>query len=98
MNFQTEIETLIRARYPILYIISSEETRVQDLLVDLARRRQKKIFEWSCTTGIIPAGASIQSVNRWVGWKVGARAVVVVKSFAGIAVMLGGAYFIWTAM
>ncbi len=30
MNFQTEIETLIRARYPILYIISSEEMRVQN--------------------------------------------------------------------
>ena len=29
MNFQTEIETLIRARYPILYVISSEEMRVQ---------------------------------------------------------------------
>jgi len=29
MNFQTEIETLIRARYPIIYIITSEETRVQ---------------------------------------------------------------------
>jgi MoxR-like ATPase len=64
MDFPAEIETLIRARYPILYIISSEETRVQDLLVDLARTRQKKIFEWSCTTGIIPAGTSIQSQKQ----------------------------------
>ena len=30
MNFQTELETLIRARYPILYIITSEEVRVQN--------------------------------------------------------------------
>ena len=29
MNFQTEIETLIDARYPILYVITSEEMRVQ---------------------------------------------------------------------
>ena len=28
MNFQTEIEILIRARYPILYIITSEEMLV----------------------------------------------------------------------
>src|SRR6266446_2766247 len=61
MNFQTELETLIRARYPILYVISSEEMRVQSLVVDIARKRQKKAFEWSYSTGIVPAGASIQS-------------------------------------
>src|SRR5580693_4564072 len=61
MNFQTELETLIRARYPILYIISSEEMRVQNVIVEIARKRQKKVFEWSCSTGIVPAGNSIQS-------------------------------------
>ena len=43
------------------------------------------------------AGTSLQSVNRWLGWKVGARAVVAVRAVAGVAVMLGGAYFVWTA-
>ncbi len=61
MNFQTEIETLIRARYPILYILSSEELRAQQLIVDIAHKRQKRVFEWSCSTGIVPAGTSIQS-------------------------------------
>ena len=61
MNFQTELETLIRARYPILYILSSEEMRVQDLVLDIAKKRQKKVFEWSYSTGIVPAGTSIQS-------------------------------------
>jgi len=61
MNFQSEIETLIRARYPLLYIITSEEMRVQNLLVEIACKRQKKIFEWTCSSGIVPAGASIQS-------------------------------------
>ncbi len=56
-----EIETLIRARYPILYVVSSEEMRVQNLVMDVARRRQKKVFEWSFTSGIVPAGTSIQS-------------------------------------
>lgn len=59
--FQSELETLIRARYPILYIISSEEMRVQHLVVEIARKRQKKVFEWSCTTGVVAAGASVQS-------------------------------------
>jgi SpoVK/Ycf46/Vps4 family AAA+-type ATPase len=61
MNFPSEIETLIRARYPILYVVSSEELRVQEVVMDIARRRQKKVFEWSYSTGIVPAGTSIQS-------------------------------------
>jgi len=61
MNFQTEIETLIRARYPILYITSSEETRTQELIVEIAKKRQKKVFEWTFSTGMVPAGTSIQS-------------------------------------
>ncbi|MGD0259364.1 MAG: AAA family ATPase [Verrucomicrobiota bacterium] len=61
MNFQTEIEILIRARYPILYVITSEEMRVQKVLVEIAAGRQKKVFEWTYSSGIVPAGASIQS-------------------------------------
>jgi SpoVK/Ycf46/Vps4 family AAA+-type ATPase len=61
LNFQTEIETLIRARYPILYVITTEEMRVQNILVDIAAKRQKKLFEWTYSSGITPAGASIQS-------------------------------------
>src|SRR5688572_18997043 len=61
MNFAQEIETLIRARYPILYIVTAEESRVQELIVGIANRRQKRVFEWSASTGIVPAGTSIQS-------------------------------------
>jgi hypothetical protein len=55
-----EIETLIRARYPILYIVTAEEVRAQEFLLELAQRLQKKVFEWSCSTGIAPASISIQ--------------------------------------
>jgi ATP-dependent 26S proteasome regulatory subunit len=61
MNFKTEIETLIRARYPILYIITNEEMRVQNMIVEIAAKRQKKVFEWTYSNGIVPAGTSIQS-------------------------------------
>jgi ATP-dependent 26S proteasome regulatory subunit len=61
MNFHDELELLIRARYPILYVISNEETRVQNAVIELAAKRRKKVFEWSCTAGLVPAGASIQS-------------------------------------
>jgi AAA+ superfamily predicted ATPase len=56
-----EIEVLIRARYPILYIVSWEEQRVQDWLVEVAQKRNKRVFEWSYSTGIVPAGTSVQS-------------------------------------
>ena len=59
-EFAQELETLIRARYPIIYIVSPEEQRVQQLLAPIAERRQKSIYEWSCTTGLVPSGASIQ--------------------------------------
>jgi len=61
MNFQAELELLVRARYPILYVISSEETRAQEAVMAVAGQRRKKVFEWSCTTGLMPAGTSIQS-------------------------------------
>ncbi len=61
MNFLDELELLVRARYPVLYIISSEETRVQTAVAEIAARRRKKVFEWTCTGGLIPSGASFQS-------------------------------------
>jgi hypothetical protein len=63
MTIHHEIETLIRARYPLLYIVTSEETRVQELLLDIAAKRQKKLYEWSCTTGLALAGGSVQSTK-----------------------------------
>src|SRR5207245_10318253 len=39
----------------------AEEMRVQNLSREVAARRQKKVYEWSYSTGIVPAGTSIQS-------------------------------------
>ncbi len=61
MIMANEIEVLIRAHYPILYLVTSEELRVQALIGEIAQHRQKKVFEWSYSTGIVPAGTSIQS-------------------------------------
>src|SRR5256886_17621603 len=61
MNFAQEFETLIRARYPILYVVTAEEARVQEVVVEIAQRRQKRVFEWSVSSGIVPAGTSIQA-------------------------------------
>lgn len=61
MNFVEELDTLIRARYPILYLVTSEETRVMSVIEEVARRREKRVYEWSASMGLVPAGTSIQS-------------------------------------
>lgn len=60
-TFASELEVLIRARYPLIYIQTSEELRVIPMVMDIAARRGKKAFEWSYSTGIIAAGTNIQS-------------------------------------
>lgn len=51
-TISSQIDTLIRARYPIIYIISWEEKRVEDALRSIAGSRGKKIYTWSITQGM----------------------------------------------
>ena len=53
-----EIEDLIRARYPLIYVVSAEEKRVELALAELGKRRQRKVLLWSCTQGITSADSS----------------------------------------
>jgi ATP-dependent 26S proteasome regulatory subunit len=48
-----ELETLIRARYPIIYIVSWEEKRVEDALRQITRERGKKMLVWTVTQGLV---------------------------------------------
>ena len=48
-----EINTLIRARYPIIYVVSWEERRVEDAVRRIARP-DKKLYTWSITRGVQP--------------------------------------------
>jgi len=47
-----QVEALVRAGYPILYLVSWEEERVMDLARDLARRLKKNLAVWSATDGL----------------------------------------------
>ena len=46
------IETLIRARYPLVYVVSFEETRVEAELLRVTQNRKKQIYKWSITNGL----------------------------------------------
>ena len=61
MDAASEIEVLIRAKYPILYLVSWEETRVESALSDICRKLGRNLHSWSVTQGMKPA------VNRTSG-------------------------------
>jgi len=58
-----EIEILIRARYPIIYVVSWEEGRVASAVSGIGRKAGKKVYEWSCSGGIVPYGTPIQATK-----------------------------------
>lgn len=47
-----EIDSLIRARYPILYLLTHEEARLENLLSSLAQKQSKEFHHWTATTGL----------------------------------------------
>ena len=44
-----EVEDLIKARYPLIYIVSSEEERVERRLREFALKKERKLAAWSIT-------------------------------------------------
>ncbi|HEY0867375.1 MAG TPA: AAA family ATPase [Fimbriimonas sp.] len=61
MNAVQEIEVLVRAKYPILYIVSWEEKRVEDALQGVCKGLNRTLHTWSVTQGMKPP------VNRTSG-------------------------------
>jgi hypothetical protein len=49
-----ELNILVRAKYPILYIVSWEERRIEQTLRLVAAERRKKLYGWTLTDGIVP--------------------------------------------
>jgi SpoVK/Ycf46/Vps4 family AAA+-type ATPase len=56
--FAAELDVLVRARYPLLYLVSWEEQRLDAILEELARRHGKHLVEWSVTRGLRRAGGA----------------------------------------
>jgi ATP-dependent 26S proteasome regulatory subunit len=59
-----ELETLIRARYPLIYIVSWEEKRVEDALRAIAARRAKRLFIWTVTQGLVHSPTATDDRTR----------------------------------
>ena len=61
---EAELETLIRARYPIIYVVSWEEQRVEDALREIALRRGKQLYAWTITQGFGGPGGQRDAQTR----------------------------------
>jgi ATP-dependent 26S proteasome regulatory subunit len=65
-RFVRDLDTLIRARYPLVYLVSWEESRLDTILQDLAAAHGKTLWSWSCTRGLRKVGGP-QTVASAVG-------------------------------
>ncbi|HTN52384.1 MAG TPA: ATPase, partial [Anaeromyxobacter sp.] len=54
--FVGELDTLVRARYPLVYLVTSEEQRLEAILAGLADEHGKTLLGWSIARGF-----------RWLG-------------------------------
>ena len=67
MSFPTEkIEKCVRAEFPILYLISWEEHRIEEALKLIAKKHFQdyyKFYTWSCTDGIKGDDGEIENSN-----------------------------------
>lgn len=61
MDAAKEIEVLIRAKYPILYVVSWEERRVEQAVAKVCKDLNRTLHTWSITQGMRPP------VNRTTG-------------------------------
>ncbi len=88
--FVQELDVLIRARYPLIYVVTSEEQRADDLLVRLAESHGKAFYDWSVTRGLrridkdrpaTKAGPTDPGEALAAVEKLGEPALVVLKDF-----------------
>ncbi len=84
---EKELDILIRARYPLIYLVSWEESRADDMLTRVARAQGKSIYFWSSTKGICDSqsacDASINTPQNALDYihKSTARALFVLRDF-----------------
>ncbi len=51
-DVQDQVKALVRARYPILYLVSWEEERVMEMSRAIAKELRKSLAVWSATDGL----------------------------------------------
>uniref|UniRef100_B8HWX6 Uncharacterized AAA domain-containing protein ycf46 n=1 Tax=Cyanothece sp. (strain PCC 7425 / ATCC 29141) TaxID=395961 RepID=B8HWX6_CYAP4 len=61
---QEELSVLIQAQYPLIYLLTSEEERAEQAVMEIAQvKPQRRVFIWTVTHGIVEYGHP-RSVNQ----------------------------------
>jgi SpoVK/Ycf46/Vps4 family AAA+-type ATPase len=65
LDSRTELADLIRARYPLIYLVSHEEARVEESLRKLCVEREMRLEVWSVTEGfrVLAGGTGTRDVK-----------------------------------
>jgi len=85
-KFVTELSSLIRARYPLIYLNTYEEPRALELVQKLATQRETVVYIWSRTDGITRGGKTVSdtidpmAALRWFD-DVKEKALFILKDF-----------------
>ena len=68
-RFVEQVDLLVRARYPLLYVVTFEEARLEALLCDLARRQGKPFYGWTSSEGLrqLPPREGSEGPGRFSG-------------------------------
>jgi SpoVK/Ycf46/Vps4 family AAA+-type ATPase len=59
MTFKDELEVHIKARYPVIWLTSYEEMRVQRMIKDIAQEQKKRFVIWTSTKGFVDAEGKV---------------------------------------
>ncbi|CCQ90891.1 Uncharacterized AAA domain-containing protein ycf46 [Nitrospina gracilis 3/211] len=54
-QLKEDMSLSIRARYPLLYLVTSEEARAEEILQEIAQSSRKDLFTWSLSQGLVPS-------------------------------------------
>jgi AAA+ superfamily predicted ATPase len=81
-GFVRQVDLLVRARYPLLYLVSWEEQRVEEMLGRLARSRGKELLTWSITRGLrrISGGRAPVAIEKTTSPKGALQAIAALTS------------------
>jgi len=60
MEFKQNLELHIRARYPVLYLTTYEEGRIERILGEIAKEQKKRLVVWASTTGFVEGDKVIE--------------------------------------
>lgn len=68
-TFRENLEILIKARYPYIWLVSHEEQRVERLLSEIASSgsRKKRFLTWTSTRGLVENGKTINPETAATG-------------------------------